>query len=262
MPRALTVAWLYVRIGAMNELQYRANFIVALFQALLALAVALVVLGLVYAHTTELNGWTEPQLLCLLGIQILMGGVINALIQPNMERLMEEIGDGKLDHAITKPEDAQLLVSVRELRIWRTIDIITGAIVIGVGLTQLHRGMSVGDWLAFALLLVLGGVMMYCFLLILTTGAFWVVRMGFLPDLFEGVYQTGRWPIGIYPDWLRYSLTFLVPIGFAITVPAEALTSRLQANTVLLATGFAIVLLAVSRWFWRRGLRRYSGASA
>jgi len=92
MPRPLAVAWLYIRIGAMNELQYRANFIVALFQALLALAVALVVLSLVYAHTTELNGWTEPQLLCLLGIQILMGGVINAVIQPNMERLMEEIG--------------------------------------------------------------------------------------------------------------------------------------------------------------------------
>jgi ABC-2 type transport system permease protein len=104
--------------------------------------------------------------------------------------------------------------------------------------------------------------MMYCFLLILTTGAFWVVRMGFLPDLFEGVYQTGRWPIGIYPDWLRYSLTFLVPIGFAITVPAEALTSRLQWNTVLLATGFAIAVVIVSRWFWQRGLRHYSGASA
>jgi ABC-2 type transport system permease protein len=80
--------------------------------------------------------------------------------------------------------------------------------------------------------------------------------------LFEGVYQTGRWPIGIYPDWLRYSLTFLVPIGFAITVPAEALTARLQGNTVLLAIGFAIVLVTVSRWFWLRGLRRYSGASA
>ena len=262
MPRSLAVAWLYVRVGAMNELQYRANFIVALFQALLAVGVALVVLTLVYAHTTELNGWTEAQLLCVLGIQIFMGGLINAVIQPNMERLMEEIGDGKLDHALTKPEDAQLLVSVRELRIWRTVDMITGAIVIGVGVSRLHGGISVGEWPLFALLLLLGGVMMYCFLLILTTGAFWVVRMGFLPDLFEGVYQTGRWPIGIYPGWLRYSLTFLVPIGFAITIPAEALTSRLQLNTVILAAGFAIVLVIVSRWFWRRGLRHYSGASA
>jgi ABC-2 type transport system permease protein len=104
--------------------------------------------------------------------------------------------------------------------------------------------------------------MLYCFWLLLTTGAFWIVRMGFLDDLWEGVYQTGRWPIGIYPDWLRYSLTFLVPIGFAITVPAQALTARLQWSSVLLAAGFALVLVGLSRWFWRFGLRHYSGASA
>jgi ABC-2 type transport system permease protein len=235
---------------------------VALFQALLALAVALAVLNLVYSHTAELNGWSEPQLLCLLGIQILMGGLISATFQPNMQRLMEEIGDGKLDYALVKPADAQLLVSVRELRIWRTVDAIAGAAVIGVGVAQLHGNVPAGAWLAFAFLLLLGGVMLYCFWLILTTGAFWIVRMGFLDDLWEGVYQTGRWPIGIYPDWLRYSLTFLVPIGFAITVPAEALTGRLQWGTVLLAAALAVALVAISRSFWRLGLRRYSGASA
>jgi viologen exporter family transport system permease protein len=262
MLRPLAVTWLYFRVGAMNELQYRANFFVAVFQSLLGLAVAVVVLKLVYAHTTELNGWTEAELLCLLGIQILMGGVIGAVIQPNMERLMEEIGDGKLDYSLAKPEDAQLLVSVREIRIWQVTEVISGAIVVGVGVAQLHVTTPVADWMAFALLFPVGAVMMYCFWLILTTGAFWIVRMGFLAELWEGVYQTGRWPIGIYPDWMRYSLTFLVPIGFAITVPAEALTSRLQLNSVLLATGFAIVLVIASRWFWRRGLRRYSGASA
>jgi ABC-2 family transporter protein len=77
-----------------------------------------------------------------------------------------------------------------------------------------------------------------------------------------GVYQTGRWPIGIYPDWLRYSLTFLVPIGLAITVPAEALAARLQWISVLLAAGFALVLIGLGRWFWRFELRHYSGASA
>ena len=258
----LRIGWLYFRLGAMNELQYRANFVVALFQSLLALGVALVVLRLVYSHTTELNGWSEPELLCVLGIQILMGGVIHAAIQPNMERLVDEVRDGKLDYALTKPEDAQLLVSVREMHIWQAVDVIAGAGVLIVGVARLHVGVGIGDWLAFAALLLLGAVMIYCFLLVLATGAFWIVRMWHLAELFEGVYQTGRWPIGIYPGWLRYSLTFLVPIAFAITVPAEAVTSRLQWGTVLTAASFAVVLVAFSRWFWRLGLRRYSGASA
>ena len=104
--------------------------------------------------------------------------------------------------------------------------------------------------------------MLYCFWLLLATGSFWIVRMWFLPELFEGIFQTGRWPVGIYPDWLRFGITFLVPIAFAITVPAEALTSRLDWQTLALAAGFAVVLFAFTRWFWRFGLRNYTGASA
>jgi ABC-2 type transport system ATP-binding protein len=68
--------------------------------------------------------------------------------------------------------------------------------------------------------------------------------------------------VGDYPRWLRYSVTFLVPVAFAVTVPAEALTSRLEWPTLVLSVGFGVVLFAFSRWFWRFGLRNYSGASA
>ena len=87
----LRVALLHLRIGVMNDLQYRVNFALQILQSLLALATGLVVLWLVYSHTTELNGWTQPELLCLLGIQILLGGVIRTFIQPNMMQLMEDV---------------------------------------------------------------------------------------------------------------------------------------------------------------------------
>jgi ABC-2 type transport system permease protein len=110
--------------------------------------------------------------------------------------------------------------------------------------------------------LVLGASMIYCFWLIITIGAFWVVRLDEVHELFEGLYQSGRWPISVYPGWLRIMLTFLVPIGFAVTVPAEALAARLTPATLLTAALFAVGLLVFTRWFWRFGLRHYSGASA
>jgi ABC-2 type transport system permease protein len=57
-------------------------------------------------------------------------------------------------------------------------------------------------------------------------------------------------------------MTYLVPIGFAVTVPAQAVTHRLHWQTTLVAFGFAAALTVFTRWFWRVGLRRYSGASA
>jgi ABC-2 type transport system permease protein len=256
------VALLHFRIGVMNDLQYRVNFALQVLQSALALATGLIVLALVYSHVTELNGWSQPELLAVLGTQILMGGVIRALIQPNMMRLTEDVHEGKLDYALTKPVDAQMLVSVREVQVWQAVDIVLGAVVIAVALVRLGGDLGVVDVMAFAVALVFGAVMLYCFWLLLATGSFWIVRMWFLPELFEGIFQTGRWPVGIYPDWLRFGITFLVPIAFAITVPAEALTSRLDWQTLALAAGFAVVLFAFTRWFWRFGLRNYTGASA
>ncbi len=122
--------------------------------------------------------------------------------------------------------------------------------------------MGLVDALLFPAMLVVGALMIYCFWLVLATWSFWVVRMHSTIELFEGVYQTGRWPVSIYPLWLRLGVTFLIPIAFAITVPAEAATSRLEWSTVALALGFCTVLFAATRWWWGFGLRRYSGASA
>ena len=260
--RPLKLFGLFFRIGALNELQYRANLAVQLFQSALALGTGLAVLGLVFGQTTNLGGWTQSELLAVMGVHILMGGVIRTAIQPNMERLMTDVRQGTLDFVLTKPEDAQVMISVREFRIWQAVDVVVGGIVLAIAVAQLQSGIGLGPGLVFAGCLLLGAVMIYCFWLILTTAAFWIVRMDELHELFDGIYQSGRWPVTIYPGWLRISLTYLVPIAFAVTLPAEALTSRLTIETLALAAAFAVLLLVVTRWFWRLGLRNYSGASA
>jgi viologen exporter family transport system permease protein len=259
---ALRVSWLFFKVGVLNEFQYRVNFVVQLFQSMIGLVVGLLVLSLVYSHTNELNGWSQPELLCVLGIQILMGGVIRTYIQPNMMRLIDDVREGKLDYALTKPEDSQVLISVREVRIWQVVDIVSGAAVLGFGLSEITAGVGVVDALAFGVALLFGAVMIYCFWLVIATVAFWVVNMWHAVELFDGIFRTGQWPVGIYPGWLRYSVTFLVPIAFAVTVPAQAVTSQLDWETLVIAAVFAVALFAFARWFWRFGLKHYTGASA
>jgi viologen exporter family transport system permease protein len=260
--RPLRLFGLFFRVGALNELQYRANLAVQLFQSALAVGTGLAVLGLVFGQTTNLGGWSQSELIAVMGVHILMSGVIRTAIQPNMERLMTDIRQGTLDYVLTKPEDAQVMISVREFRIWQGVDVLVGAIVLGVAVAQLGTSVGLDSGLVFGATLLLGGVMIYCFWLLVTTAAFWIIRMDEIHELFEGLYQSGRWPVTIYPGWLRVSLTFLVPIAFAVTVPAEALTSRLTLETFALAAGFAALLVLVTRWFFRFGLRNYSGASA
>ena len=260
--RPLRLAWLFFRVGALNDLQYRANFWLQLLQSAIQLGTGLAVLGLIFSQTPALNGWSAPALLAVMGVHILMGGVIGALIRPSMERLRSDIRDGTFDFVLTKPEDVQVLSSVREIRVWQGVDILVGLVVLGVAIGQLQESLGPIEAVAFGVALVIGALMIYSFWLVVTTVAFWIVRIDEIAELFEGVYQSGRWPVTIYPEWLRVSLTFLVPIAFAVTVPAQALTQRLTPETLALAAGFGVVALLVSRAFFRIGLRRYSGASA
>ncbi|TMC16313.1 MAG: ABC transporter permease [Chloroflexi bacterium] len=254
--------WLFFRVGAMNELQYRVNFFIQLIQSLIELGIGLIGLALVFGHTTTLAGWTRPELLAVMGVYTLMGGLINATIQPNMLQLLNDVQQGTLDYILTKPADSQLQISIRQVHIWSMTDLLLGLSVLIYAVIQIQARIGFLQALVFVALLFMGVLMIYCFWLILTTGAFWLIRMENILELFQGVYQAGRWPTTVYPNWLQVGLTFLVPVAFAVTVPAEAITGRLTVTTLLEALAFTIILLLFSRWFWKRGLRHYSGASA
>src|SRR5262249_53279604 len=150
-----------------------------------------------------------------------------------------DVEQGTLDYALTKPEDAQLIISSRETRIWMGTDVLVGAGVATYAIVQLRETIGVVDALAFAVALVLGTLMIYSVWLMITSITFWAVRVFNILEIFQGVYQTGRWPVTIYPEAMRVGLTFLVPIAFAVTIPAEVITGRLDFLTLLGAAGMA-----------------------
>lgn len=253
---------IYLRLGLLGEMEYRANFWINLFQSFLELGVALGGLAVVFAHTDTLGGWKPEELLALVGVYFLIAGMIRTLVRPSMQLFMEDIRKGTLDFKLTKPADAQLLVSIQRVEVWRLVDATVGLIVLGVALSRLGTQIGLGDALAFGVTLLAGGLIVYSFFMILATCAFWFVRVENILVIFDSMYQAGRWPVTIYPAWLQWILTFLVPVAFATTVPASAFTGRIEGGLLLTAVGLAVALLIAARLFWRYGIRFYSGASA
>lgn len=258
----LRLFWLHLRLGLMNELQYRANLGVQLVQSVVGLGTALLGLGIVFSHTDSLGGWRPDELLAVVGVYFLVGGVSRMVVQPSLSRFMEEVRLGTLDFTLTKPVDAQALASMKQIEVWKLIDVAIGAAVLAVALLRLGAEVGVVEALAFAVALVAGLTIVYSFLVILATCAFWFVRLDNILVIFQSMYEAGRWPISIYPPWLRAALTFLVPIGFAVTIPAQGLVGRLSPPALLGTLALAVALPLAARRFWLIGLRHYSGASA
>lgn len=260
--RYLRLLGTFLRLSMLNELQYRANLFLQLFTSIVSLANGLAGLALVFYHTQTLAGWGPTELVVVVAVYTLIAGMIRALIQPNMWRIMDGIQEGSLDYTLTKPEDSQVLVSMTQFELWKLADVVLGLGLLVYSVVRLGAKFGLREAILFALMLICGGLIIYSLWLAVTTTSFWLVRMWAIFEFFDHMYQAGRYPVGIYPVWLRLILTFIVPVAFAVTAPAEALTARLTMQTLALALGLTAAALIGSRLFWKFGLRHYSGASA
>jgi ABC-2 type transport system permease protein len=260
--RSIGLALLSLRLGVLNALQYRADFFIQLLQSFVGLATALAGLAVVFNQTNQLGGWSQEELVALVGVFLVVRGLIGSVVRPSMERLMDGVRRGTLDFTLTKPADAQLLVSVREVSVWQLVDVALGGAVTVVAVIGLGERVGIERAGAFGLLLLAGLAIIYSFLLVLATLAFWLVRLENILVIFGSMYEAGRWPVGIYPPWLQVALTLVVPVAFAITIPVEALIGRLEPTTLVVTVVLAAGFLVVSRIFWKFGLRHYTGASA
>src|SRR6266498_1404010 len=244
------------------EMEYRGNFYLSIFEMFLVIGTSIGAVLIMFAHTTTMNGWTLPQMIVLLGIYYLIQGGVNLVFLPSFERLMEHVRVGTLNYHLLKPVNVQFLVSTRHLRVVRAADLVLGLVVVIVGLLQLGANVGVAEAVLFALSLLFGVMLGYALLLGLVTLSFWFVRVENLLAIFWAFTEAGRFPVDVYPLWLRISLSTIVPIGIAVTAPANAIAGRMDGLGVALLGAGTVLAVGIASALWRRGLRSYTGASA
>lgn len=262
MFRYLRLILLFARVSFQNDAAYRLDFLLRIFTAAMHLAGELLALWVVFSNTKSLAGWSAPQVLILLGVFRVMVGLIGMLIAPNMRLIMEDIRGGTLDFVLTKPINSQFYVSFRQIVFWKLTDVILGVSLALFGSVRLGNEMPLSRLPAFLLMLAAGATIIYSFWLIMATSVFWFKRIQNIEMVFWNVFEAGRYPIDIYRPWVRWTLTFVVPLAFLTTTPAAALAGRATLPDLWPALLVAPMMLAAATLFWRHGLRNYSGASA
>jgi ABC-2 type transport system permease protein len=244
------------------EMEYRGNFYLSIVEMFLVIGTSIAAVLVMFQHTTTMNGWTLPQMIVLLGVYYMIQGGVNLVFSPSFERLMEHVRAGTLDFHLLKPVNVQFLVSTRHLRVVRAADLALGLAVVIFGLVQVGAEIGVGPALLFVVSLLFGIMLVYSLLLGLVTLAFWFVRVENLLAIFWAFTEAGRFPVDVYPLWLRVSLSTIVPIGIAVTAPANVIAGRMDWIAVAMLGAGTVLAVGLASALWRWGLRNYTGASA
>jgi ABC-2 type transport system permease protein len=90
----------------------------------------------------------------------------------------------------------------------------------------------------------------------------WFVKIYNVTEVLRGFLEAGRYPMVAYPTAYRFFFTFVVPVAFLTTIPAEAMLGRSDVIWLLGAGVLAIALLLAANLFWQFALRFYTSASS
>ncbi len=260
--RYLSLWKVFVANSLALELEYRAAFIGQIVIAITQTAWQLVAIWVFFVHRDHLGTWTMWEAVIVLGLYIFFDGTIEMFFRPNLERIVEHVRLGTMDFILLKPIDSQFLATTRHIHFRHVGDVVAGLGVAVYALWRLNVEPRLMSIAAFIVLLFAGGIILYSLLLVLVTFSFWFVNVTNAIELIWSVYEAGRFPIDIYPQGIRWVLTFVIPIAFITTVPAEALLGRISPRSALTAMMMAVFSLIVSSLFWRYATKHYTSASS
>ena len=252
----------FVTLALVREAEYRLNFAVNVLGGIAQLGVVVLTYALLYRFTDQVAGWSAAEALMLVGIYRALDGLLALQIAPNLMRMTRYIGEGELDFILLSPVSSQFLVSLRWLQPPELVNVLIGMVL------TFYAGQRAGmTWSASQILgsMVLAGcglILLYCLWFALVTLAFWLVKIEVLGYLFYDVWQAGRYPVDYFKGIMRTIFTFVLPIAFATTFPAQALRGDVDSRLPVVGVGLAAVALLGTHRFWNYAVQRYSSASS
>lgn len=254
----------FIRASIQEETAYQANFWISAFHSLLNLGTGVLGISVLFTQVERLQGWSFGSTLAVLGVYLTVSALRSLFIGPSLDALAGmdgEVWTGALDFILLRPVDIQFMASTRRWRAFALFDLLLALGVLAAAVRQTPGNLTLEIWLAFLGALGAGIMILYAILLAATALVFWSPEVLFT-WIFDGVFQLARFPLGIYPGWLRLALTWVLPVGVITTVPARVLSGVLDPGTLAASLALAAGLLIAASAFFRLALQRYASASS
>lgn len=262
LKRHLLIAWHLAKTSVVTQMQYRGDFLIQLLMSVFWAGWALVPVLVVYRLRPEIGQLKEGEAMLVMAAFLIAKSVLEGVISPNMQGLVELIRRGTFDFILLKPADSQLLVSVARVVPSKLVDGGAGIALAVYALSQVEAPLHLAQLLAAVVLLGAGITILYSIWLLVLSSAFWFVKMDNLSYLMGSIFDAARWPITVFRGALRAFLTFVVPVALITSFPAFAALGKLPLELGLASLAIAVAFFFFTRKVWQWATRHYASASS
>jgi ABC-2 type transport system permease protein len=186
--------------------------------------------------------------------------VVSQFFFREVYRFRPLVVSGGFDLVLTKPISPlfrSLMGGADILDFFTIPPLIFAVIVIGKALDPSLAAVSY-----YILLVINGLILATAFHIVVISLGIITLEIDHTIMIYRDLTNLGRFPIDIYKEPLKGILTYLIPVGIMITLPAKALMGLVNPAGVILSLTIGIVALLVAKRFWSFALKKYTSASS
>ena len=261
--RHLILLFDYFAQYAKVRVSYRGDFFITLGTSFAATVFALGFVVVLFSKVPRLSDWRFEEVLFLYGFSMIPYGLFNVLSLNLYDFGNNYIIEGKFDRVLLRPVSSLFQVLFEAFRIESMQEIVTGSFAIGWAANHLHLSWTLADSALLFFWGVCGAVIYVSIFLLLSTVSFWFEdRIGVHPP-FWNLIAFGRYPLSIYSGFIQFTLSWIIPFGFASFYPSVRLLGRSAfRNYGALVPVVAGVCLTIAIVTWNYGTRHYSSTGS
>ena len=255
--RTILILWKATIIQAM---EYRVSFVFSILANFADFTFGFLQYIVFFPAAESIAGWNNEEILALYAVFMCIFSLHFILLYPNLMEMGEMVNRGSLDLLLTKPVNTQLILSFRRISL-EELGSLAASLLLLVWLTL--RGtinISPAVLLSFASAMLVSMTLVYSFFMILMSLAIRLEKLENMSQLMWSVFSFCRYPVEIYPGWLKHLFYSLFPIAFVSTVPASAILGHLNLETSLSGIIIALIAITLSTLLWQSTIRAYTSA--
>jgi ABC-2 type transport system permease protein len=245
-----------------REMSFKGNFILWIVVELLWFGLQLTFVSVLYSQTSSIGSWTKWQMILLVGASNFIQQIYQAFFLTNCTNLSELVRTGKMDFLLALPVNTRFIVSTRQVDLGSFVNALFAVCVMIFAAGKLGLHPTFGQFFGFSALCVVGILIHYSLMFMLGSISFWTVRAQGIVWGYYNLFNIARMPDEAFKGVFKAVFTFALPMLLVSNVPVRVLADKIaQPSSWLLLLGLGILWAAVSEWFWRFSLSRYTSAS-
>lgn len=258
----LSLYFHFLSQNAKTMLEYRTDFIIGVASTLMTQFYGIFFVWVIFENIKQIHGWTFYEITFVYGLLTIAKGIDMFFFDNLFSLGYEYIREGSFDIFMIRPISPLFQLVASYMQQDGIGLVILGIIVVTKSLLELKITLSPLNILFLIIFVICGSAILSAINLIFATTGFKTVNSHIIMSSINSFQEFALYPIAIYPKFIGFILTWIIPFAFASFYPADYFLNKGYGYLSVLTPVIAIVLWIIALKVWNFGLKNYSSTGS